>query len=66
MIHEGDIYPQKYFGTSQMNKPHPMHNSIPCKERFRCVPVRSSSIIGRQAHLSLDIFGTTSIVSNRL
>jgi len=49
-----------------MNKPHPMHNSIPCKERFRRVLVRSSSIIGRQAHLSLDIFGTTSIVSNRL
>lgn len=65
IIHGGDIYPQQHFGTSQMNKPHPMRNSIPCEERFRWMPARSSSIIGRRAHLPIDIFDTTSIVTNK-
>jgi hypothetical protein len=62
----GYIYlQQQHFGTSQMNKPHPMRDSIPCEESFRWIPVRTSSMIGRRAHLPLDIFGTTSIVTNK-
>jgi hypothetical protein len=60
-IYDGSIvYPQQqHFGTSQMNKPHPMRDSIPCEERFRWMPVRTSSMIGRRAHLPLDIFNMT-------
>ena len=66
IIHGGYIYPQQHFGTSQMNKPHPMRNSIPCEETFRWLPVRSSSMIGRRAHLPLDIFDTTPIVTKQI
>ncbi|CAF3226552.1 unnamed protein product [Rotaria sp. Silwood2] len=65
IIHGGYIYPLQHFGTSQMNKPHPLRNSISCEEKFRWMPVRSSSIIGRRVHLPLDLFYMTSILTNK-
>ncbi|CAF1933113.1 unnamed protein product [Rotaria magnacalcarata] len=50
------IYAQQQFGTSQMSRPHPLRNSIPCEEQCRWMPIRSSSMIGRRAHLPLDLF----------
>ncbi|CAF1151146.1 unnamed protein product [Rotaria sordida] len=65
IIHGDYIYLQQHFGTSQMNRPHPLRNSIPCEETFRWMPVRSSSIIGRRVHLPLDIFYMTSTLTNK-
>ncbi|CAF1137027.1 unnamed protein product [Rotaria sp. Silwood1] len=65
IIHGDYIYPLQHFGTSQINKLHPLRNSIPCEETFRWMPVRSSSMIGRRVHLPLDLFYTTSIFNQQ-
>ncbi|CAF0724251.1 unnamed protein product [Adineta steineri] len=63
IIHGDYIYLQQHFGTSQMVKPHPMRHSIPYEESVRWMPVRSSSMIGRRAHLPLDTFCKTSKIN---
>ena len=55
LIDGNSIYSTQHFGTSHMRKPHPMRYSLPDEERSRWMPVRSSSVIGRRAHLPLDL-----------
>ena len=65
IAHGSDLYPLQQFGTSHMAKPHPLRHSLACEERCRWMPVRSSAVIGRRAHLPLDVFGSRSICARR-